>query len=873
MQDGIVKDLGAIQRRFIEINSPRNLQDLITQVKNLRISSLEKTHLEKTERVLLDFHTTRDKFQREKAILDSLTFEAMFDRYHAIAEAHRTTFDWIFQPKHFPLSDPRSSIAFKEWLLSGTGVFWVSGKPGSGKSTLMRYLWDCSNTKQYLKLWAGNTNLVTASFYFWMAGTQLQRSQRGLLRQLLFEILREHPDLIPHVCPHRWNSTSYNSSTDWSLGQLRDTLNRLGGISASTKICFFLDGLDEYDGDHFELVETLDTISKIPNIKMCVSSRRWPIFQDAYGARPDHKLYLEDLTRDDIKRFTQDKLEESPQLREIKSDQVMYTNLVEEITRKAQGVFLWVFLVVRSLRSGLSNGDSATLLRQRLEEIPSDLEKFFEKIIDSVDPFYQQQMAAVFQVALRAPHPINLVTLWLMDEPSEYILGASASNITNRKDVFQVEEVMSRRLHGRYKGLLEGGGEFGKRKAYFLHRTVRDYLQTKKGVDLFALPGLNPLSKACRAFLAYMAMYGSRNIDKHATLEHFVIFARWAEIQNEPLDFELVDEMSRIAFNSSRTSIGSEFLTVAVQYGFCSSLQYLLPRYPEDIQINGEEMMQLALQPQALRARKLFGIQSATSTLTWLVQNVAGASTGIDIDTFFLDLLFKKGQKIIDDEDMEQRLHSLGVLLRHGADVNSAALGFRLTADLPWIGSDMQRTFPNMNCKYFTDLAKVYAILLEHGLDPNKLVGNSSIWRLWLWYICEVQISHGLYENPCSEAIKSFLRYGANPYEEVDFQSDRLDELFDKTSVGHAGQATYFRAHPRKASSLSVSFVVGGFFGLNSRNVLEPVLEDAKVRWGDKESSTQTCRLGRTRGRYEEEDMDSQPHVDTRRHRSKRRRV
>lgn len=34
-----------------------------------------------------------------------------------------------------------------EWLESGSGVYWISGKAGSGKSTLMKHLfWDLEET-------------------------------------------------------------------------------------------------------------------------------------------------------------------------------------------------------------------------------------------------------------------------------------------------------------------------------------------------------------------------------------------------------------------------------------------------------------------------------------------------------------------------------------------------------------------------------------------------------------------------------------------------------------------------------------------------------------------------------------------------------
>ena len=37
--------------------------------------------------------------------------------------------------------------------------------------------------------------------------------------------------------------------------------------------CFFIDGLDEYDGDHVELIRLLQDFSQPNNIKICASNR------------------------------------------------------------------------------------------------------------------------------------------------------------------------------------------------------------------------------------------------------------------------------------------------------------------------------------------------------------------------------------------------------------------------------------------------------------------------------------------------------------------------------------------------------------------------------------------------------------------------
>ncbi len=67
------------------------------------------------------------------------------------------------------------------WPLQRPGpLYWINGKPGSGKSTLMRFLFAHEMTKKQLEAWAGDgVPVVRAGFFFWTSGSREQRSQTG----------------------------------------------------------------------------------------------------------------------------------------------------------------------------------------------------------------------------------------------------------------------------------------------------------------------------------------------------------------------------------------------------------------------------------------------------------------------------------------------------------------------------------------------------------------------------------------------------------------------------------------------------------------------------------------------------------------------
>jgi hypothetical protein len=300
----------------------------------------------------------------QQTILRSLHFES-----RAIVDAQYETFDWVFEPARYKfdqdqIQDGGDFSAFAEWLRHRNGVFWISGKPGSGKSTLMKFLSQHPDTTKILSDWASFNDCITAHHYFYTAGTHLQKSCEGLLRALLFDILLKRPALMETTVPERWNNITrdrirnFNEFQPGSIPELLQSLLRLADDSdKSTRFCFFVDGLDEYEGNSQEIIKVLAQLASSPNIKMCIASRPWNVFEDAYGRKKSDRIYLQDLTQRDIRIYTTRMLQEHPKWTSFSRQNISHEDLITAITSRAQGVFLWVYLVVRSLYDGLSDGN------------------------------------------------------------------------------------------------------------------------------------------------------------------------------------------------------------------------------------------------------------------------------------------------------------------------------------------------------------------------------------------------------------------------------------------------------------------------------------------------------------------------------------
>lgn len=183
---------------------------------------------------------------KENVILRSLGLDSRPVRHSSILDASTRTFEWVFKEAGRPDDAGIASTAtgsFFRWLKGGDGFFWVTGKPGSGKSTFMKFIADHPATFAALSHWSHPKQPVLASHYFWSAGTPMQKSQQGLLQTLLYGIFRQMPNIIETACTERWPKTIEELTHEpWQVPELQRILQRLrtarssrsGSASSST---------------------------------------------------------------------------------------------------------------------------------------------------------------------------------------------------------------------------------------------------------------------------------------------------------------------------------------------------------------------------------------------------------------------------------------------------------------------------------------------------------------------------------------------------------------------------------------------------------------------------------------------------------------
>lgn len=433
-------------------------------------------------------------------------------------------------PEHLWQVMEKARDDFIYWLERDHGIFHISGKPGSGKSTLMKYLYQHRRTKDHLKFWAGGKNLSIGGFFFWRPGSALQKSLKGIVRSLLHCVLSEAPDLIPILFPAQWEESMFNDKLHIEHHECQQgfsLLTSMNDISRDHNFAFFVDGLDEFDGNHSDLVRQLfDWVKNSQNIKLCVSSREWAVFHDAFRDCPQFSLHH--LTRSDMQRVVRDRFQQlniDPLTTE--NTQPVGPNppsLEDDIVRKSEGVFIWLSLVLRHLEEGLINGDDMQDLWKITDSLPTELEPMFQNLLDSIPRSNLKLAFAMLSFASFTGKFDNYCRLMQFSFLEDYIANKDFAMLMQptRASLMSASENAKRlrkarrRVYGVCKGFLELRQHYAGRRWRVVqisdmlgecvrlnHRSIVEFLES----DYFAhrrdlvLPDFNPWDAYLQTYL------------------------------------------------------------------------------------------------------------------------------------------------------------------------------------------------------------------------------------------------------------------------------------------------------------------------------------------------------------------------------------
>jgi len=416
-----------------------------------------------------------------------------------LPEKHAESFEWIWK-------EGPDGPGFSEWLTSlSESIYWITGLPGAGKSTMMSYLYEDPRLtellpKQHLQAVLG--------YFFYELGESQEKTFAGLLASILNQILRSFNDLAAFVLPMFRKIQSSNSTLNqvpqWNEQQLRKALKAIKGSSSiSRNVLLFVDGLDECTGNHREqldlLVEWINSSGKTTlQVKLLLASRPLQEMEIRLAAYP--KCRIHHWTSSDIQSYVLDKLSIAKSLLLDSSQHTRiekYQSLVNQIAVKAEGVFLWVEVIINNLIIGVEEGDTMAELEAHLDSLPPSIEALYGRILLQIPDEYvadcinyvnlilenQWEDFGLLEFTLACRDPKACLAPELADNQDAYV---------NLEDFCHQIEV---RIRSRCRGLLQIEEDpeeeelssqnveplrgVTKKNVKFLHLTVRDYLKRK----------------------------------------------------------------------------------------------------------------------------------------------------------------------------------------------------------------------------------------------------------------------------------------------------------------------------------------------------------------------------------------------------------
>ena len=295
--------------------------------------------------------------------LNSLRFDNT--RYKKISEQHQGSFEWL-----------RTHRDFIAWYSAkGSDLLLIEGKPGSGKSTLMKYF------QRSLLDQGTRERQIVASFYYSYREGEEQTNHSNMLRSVLYDILKQNEEFFFHFQSYYREASQGGEHPEWCYESLKRILLSLTkNHPLSERLYLIVDAMDESDdGERADVIKFLRELCAAGGpciVKVFVASR--PIVGlSGHSTKNQKVIRLQDVNYSDILRFTASFLG-SPEL-DLPPD--IAHSAAGYITENAQGVFVWVHLVREELLEYAKNGYTRNQIFDFLKSLPTELEGIYKRIL------------------------------------------------------------------------------------------------------------------------------------------------------------------------------------------------------------------------------------------------------------------------------------------------------------------------------------------------------------------------------------------------------------------------------------------------------------------------------------------------------------
>ena len=244
-------------------------------------------------------------------------------------------------------------------------------------------------------------------------------------------------------------------------------------------------------------------------VKIFFSSRPEPLISHTFSHIP--LVILDDDNADDIRRFIHNEVATVGLL------DARYKIVWDEISRKAQGIFMWVRLVLvdfvlDEVRRHILYGDalSPEKLLDLVSRMHPTLQEMYNKMLSKIERRYHVESANMLQLVLCAVRPLSLeefALAWAFASLSHNF--ASEKDMKASTDFSHDGKVIENHIRNRGGGLIEvKTNEDGVTAVQLIHQTVKQYLNETQDCEIIfnslsTFPnGHEVLVRACTSYLS-----------------------------------------------------------------------------------------------------------------------------------------------------------------------------------------------------------------------------------------------------------------------------------------------------------------------------------------------------------------------------------
>lgn len=730
------------------------LRSVYLAIQELQESNIRKTHLnEGLLRRTLAPHVTslgrRDESRNghrdnANASFERLKFPTMNSRYRAIPKPADGTCSWLFKHEKY-----------QDWFHGRNldlhrGLLLLQGKPGAGKSVLMKEVYRQVSLGQTI------SDYSTAAFFFHGQGQELEHSLLGMFRSLLYQMLpsqQSHFDRFKRV----WN----DESTPMLEEDPEEFFESIFSGPLSKRLFIFIDALDECDSTQFrraayfwrEITEKAHYYNGA-RLNVLISTRHYP----QIGLSHCPGIRVDEHNKRDVGRYIEQRA------RLVVIPEKVLSRLKCIIVRNSGGVFLWVVLAMDKMLEGWDQGQSFGALVEHMMRLPKELNTLFTDIVAPVNTETAHLTIRLFQWASLAVKPLRIHewhhVLAFIRQPVFESLQDWRSSVHYTDD----DERLESQIRNLSRGLLEvralptvnndgsemmsvraGAGSLDfshgeTRVVEFIHESVREFFLEGEGFRTLDFDSRgNPkadghllIMETCLEYLDIV------ELDSLVEARD-----RWQQTSRRPLVNSQEDE-DPIGGRTNQNRTKREYAAHALRYSHQS-----LGKFREEEQKSASPVPH---RPSSARRRSVKRSPEDDLVLD-LSRELPVSNTGIDIDRWIATSQFVSGQVVMNESARNSSAHP-----------STGAPSTQLLEDYPALLS------------YATHMFFTHARLAQSaGANPRPIIDRllneeGYLWTRWLALSEAAHPEIELHNFAASNGLDSWLQHmdGYFPTDELE---------------------------------------------------------------------------------------------------------